>query len=137
MLNLTFCMTVLYVSSAGFLAMKQVAVRNIAEANDALREAKTLQSLSHRNVVRYHDVFLHADGGLMQICTVMEFCRSGDLVAYLTQLKAGNESLDEKQCLSWMFQLCDALCYVHSEKIVHRDLKVLRLLALLVQRYKY
>ena len=47
------------------------------------------QGLSHRNVVRYHDVFLHSDDGLMNVCTVMEFCRSGDLAAYLMQLKAG------------------------------------------------
>ena len=70
----------------GFLALKQVACRNTSEGNDALREAKTLQALTHKNVVRYHDVFLHMDAGLLQVCTVMEFCRSGDLAAHLAQL---------------------------------------------------
>jgi len=39
--------------------------------NEALREAKTLQGLSHHNVVRYNDVFLHMDGGLLQVCTII------------------------------------------------------------------
>ena len=41
----------------GFLALKKVACRNAAECNAAMGEAKTLQGLSHRNVVRYHNVF--------------------------------------------------------------------------------
>ena len=53
------------------------------------------QGLTHRNVVRYHDVFLHMDGGLMQVCTVMEFCRSGDLAQHLLTLKEGSETVDE------------------------------------------
>ena len=43
------------------IALKQVACQNTDEGNEALREAKTLQGLSHHNVVRYNDVFLHMD----------------------------------------------------------------------------
>ena len=54
--------------SGGFLALKQVACQSTADSNDALQEAEMLQSLSHHKVVRYHDVFLQMDGGLLQVC---------------------------------------------------------------------
>jgi serine/threonine protein kinase len=31
------------------------------------------QVLSHKNVVRYHDVFLHMDSGLLQVCHAFNF----------------------------------------------------------------
>ena len=41
------------------VVIKQVLCSNIKEANDALKEAKVLQRLSHTGVVKYEDVFLH------------------------------------------------------------------------------
>ena len=118
----------------GFLALKKVACRNAAECNAALCEAKTLQGLSHRNVVRYHNVFLHSGDGLVHACIVMEFCRSGDLAAHLMQLKEGGDRVDERRAMSWMFQLSDALVYLHSRRIVHRDLKPANVFLHLISR---
>jgi len=120
--------------SSGFLALKQVACQSTAEGNDALREAKMLQSLSHHNIVRYHDVFLHMDGGLLQVCTVMEFCRSGDLAAHLSEARSGGETVDERRGARWMFQVCDALAYLHARRVVHRDLKPANVFLHLISR---
>ena len=120
--------------SGGFLALKQVACQSTAEGNDALREAKMLQSLSHHNVVRYHDVFLHMDGGLLHVCTVMEFCRSGDLAAHLSQVRSGGENVDERRGMRWMFQIADALAHLHARNIVHRDLKPANVFLHLISR---
>ena len=119
--------------SGGFLALKQVACQSTAEGNDALREAKMLQSLSHHNVVRYHDVFLHMDGGLLQVCTVMEFCRSGDPAAH-SQVRSGGENVDERRGVRWMLQIGDALAHLHARKIVHRDLKPANVFLHLISR---
>jgi serine/threonine protein kinase len=79
-------------------------------------------------------VFLHMDGGLMQVCTVMEFCRSGDLAQHLLTLKEGSETVDERRGMSWMFQLCEALSYLHQRKVVHRDLKPANVFLHLISR---
>jgi serine/threonine protein kinase len=36
--------------------------------------------------------------------------------------------------MSWMFQLCDALGYLHARKIVHRDLKPANVFLHLISR---
>jgi serine/threonine protein kinase len=105
------------------LAIKQVACQNTDEGNKALREAKMLQAMSHAHVVAYVDVFLNMEQGLLQVCTVMEFCKSGDLAIYLGKTKESGERIEEKRATNWMYQIADALCYLHSRQIVHRDLK--------------
>ena len=32
--------------------------------------------------------------------------------------------LPERTCLSWLVQLCFALDYIHSNQVIHRDIKV-------------
>jgi serine/threonine protein kinase len=68
--------------------LKQCKCENIGEANNALKEAKVLQALSHSHIVRYNDVFLHEDGRFLVICTLMEHCQGGDLACYLSDVKA-------------------------------------------------
>ena len=60
-------------------------------ANRALREAKTLQSIEHSNIVAYVDVFLKMAQGLLQVCTVMEFCEHGNLGQLLHKTKQQGE----------------------------------------------
>ena len=67
--------------------LKQCKCENIAEANNALKESKVLQGLTHENIVRYNDVFLHEDGRFLVICTLMEYCERGDLACYMTDVK--------------------------------------------------
>jgi serine/threonine protein kinase len=55
--------------------LKMVGCDSINEANAALTEASCLQRLSHPNVVRFEDVFLHRhDNGGCSVSIVMEFC---------------------------------------------------------------
>ena len=69
----------------------QVACSNSDDGNKALREAKILEGIDHTNIVAYVDVFLNMDQGLLQVCTVMEFCENGDLAQYLGKTKASGE----------------------------------------------
>ena len=85
---------------------------------DMRRETRKSRQLSHKNIVRIHDIY-HLPGEAPFI--TMEFIEGQPL----SSLKA--EQLD--RLFPWPYleplvaQMCDALDYAHEEKIVHRDLK--------------
>lgn len=49
----------------------------------------------------------------------MEYAECGDLS---TLIKKG-KPVDESILVKWLFQLCEALKYIHKLKILHRDIK--------------
>ena len=78
------------------------------------REAKTLASLSHPNIVGIYD--FGVEEGLYFF--VMEFVDGMDLHDYLAQKQPGVEEIQKI-----FAQVCDALDYAHSKDVVHRDIK--------------
>ena len=78
-----------------------------------------MAALSHANVVRYYDSFL--EGNQLQI--IMEYCDSGDLQKFLK--KSEKEGILPEESMIWRFfiQICVALHYLHSQRILHRDIK--------------
>lgn len=78
------------------------------------REARTLATLNHPNVVQVFD-YGYADG----LCyLVMEWVEGTSLREILT---TGYLSTDD--ALRYVPQICDALEYAHAQGIVHRDIK--------------
>lgn len=82
--------------------------------DDMRREARTLASLNHENVVRIHDVIW----GNGSVFCVMPWLGSGSLKERMTERLPGAE-----ESIHWLRQLLDALDYLHSRGIFHRDLK--------------
>ncbi|XP_044043514.1 cyclin-dependent kinase 15 isoform X2 [Siniperca chuatsi] len=85
----------------------------------AIREASLLKGLKHANIVVLHDI-IHTRESLT---FVFEYVT--DLAQYLTQHPGG---LHSHNIRIFMFQLLRALCYIHSRRILHRDLKPQNLL---------
>ncbi len=99
---------------------QEVAVKRLLDVRHAARfeiEARLLASLSHPRVVKVLD---HSsdDQGLY---IVMELVHGVDLGALLK--RNGDPGLGIGDAIEYVRHTCEALAYVHSQQIVHRDVK--------------
>ena len=79
------------------------------------QEVGLMKSMRHANIVAYQEAF--AD--LNTIVLVMELCKKGEL----RQQKHIRQQFTEKEIVNWLIEICQGLDYLHSHKIIHRDLK--------------
>jgi serine kinase len=79
------------------------------------RELYTLRRLRHPNIIFIYDILTFGS----RIYIFMDLADGGDI---LDHLKA-NGPIPEPKAKEWFKQTCDALKYVHSYGIAHRDLK--------------
>lgn len=85
------------------------------------REAETLKSLSHKNIVKIFNCFTLKN---MEVVFVMEYLEGGELLKYLLDQKR----LSEEEARHFFKQIMEAITYVHKESLIHRDLKLENLL---------
>jgi len=85
----------------------------------AVQETALLRRLSHRFVVGYVESFTVQS----ILVTVMEYCDGGDLRIVVAEAKKADMHLPEQQIMQWFAQLLQGLHFVHSQKVLHRDLK--------------
>eukprot|EP00929_Paragymnodinium_shiwhaense_P052041 TRINITY_DN26100_c0_g1_i1.p1 TRINITY_DN26100_c0_g1~~TRINITY_DN26100_c0_g1_i1.p1 ORF type:complete len:454 (+),score=100.61 TRINITY_DN26100_c0_g1_i1:115-1476(+) len=101
--------------------MKQIRVEKMdTKARDtAVREAVALRRVRHPNVVRFRQVFVRSGW----LCLVMDFADGGDLCAAVKERARSKCPFEESAVLECFAQVADAVNYVHSLKMVHRDIK--------------
>ncbi len=88
------------------------------------REAEALRVLSHPNIVRFDELFLHGDASVL----AMEFVDGEPLDAILKRHRAraapgSIPCLQALRALAYFEQLLGALAALHALGIVHRDVK--------------
>ena len=98
-------------------AMKDILCLNTSTIRNAIREVETMNQISHGNVIQVYgaDKFRDAQGFHVRILT--EYCAGGTLNERLTR------SSGDELNLKWIRQMAEALSYLHSLNVVHRDLK--------------
>jgi serine/threonine protein kinase len=101
---------------ASLVAMKQVYIE---DENSVNQEVSALESLEHVNIIQYHESFVQE--GYLYI--VIDYAEGGDLASRIRAAKSKPYSFPEAQIRKWFIQMCMALDYIHSKKILHRDLK--------------
>jgi len=74
-----------------------------------------LQTIQHKNIIRYYDFY----EDLHFLYVVMELCKGGEVFGKIVELKR----FSEKNAASLGQQMLEAIRYIHSMNIAHRDIK--------------
>ncbi|KAH3768623.1 serine/threonine-protein kinase Nek11-like isoform X1 [Dreissena polymorpha] len=101
--------------------LKEISVGDLQpdETVDAMHEARLLRQLDHPSIVQFHDSFIDGES----FCIVTEYCEGGDLDMKIADYKKNKKLFDEKTVMDWFVQLLLAVHYMHSRRVLHRDLK--------------
>lgn len=96
-----------------------------AVVKEVRREAGLLSRLEHQNVVAIRDYFEFKTEArrMVGLAIVTEYCQRGNLQTRLEELVSDSGRLDKQLRFRWYKQLATALRFIHSEEVIHRDLK--------------
>ncbi|KAM7385483.1 hypothetical protein PAMP_001565 [Pampus punctatissimus] len=97
-------------------AAKVIDTKTEDELEDYMVEIDILASCNHQYIVKLLDAF-YFEGKLW---ILIEFCAGGAVDAIMLELE---RPLTEPQIRVVCKQTLDALCYLHENKVIHRDLK--------------
>lgn len=97
----------------GRLNGEEVAVKKVRDVHET--DIKNLRKLNHPNIISFRGVCTQAPC----YCIIMEYCPYGQLYEIL---KDGKE-IPPALILDWSKQIASGMNYLHSHKIIHRDLK--------------
>ena len=96
---------------------------NIQKTPDRNNEINILSKLNHPNLVQYISSCSEDDG----IYIIMEFCIYGDLYSLLHMVKKKKVYVNEEIIWDIAYQCLLGLEYLHSQNIIHRDIKLLNI----------
>ena len=102
-----------------FVVLKEISMIGLQEKEKGLvrTEVSILSMLEHPNIITYYDSFYLDDGSLI---IEMEYADGGTLAQYIQKQ---DTPIPEYQILYMFNQMAHAVRYLHSRKILHRDLK--------------
>ncbi|GAB1221997.1 hypothetical protein ENUP19_0088G0027 [Entamoeba nuttalli] len=100
---------------------RQVVVKKIAIDTDnrekAMNEVKIMKKVNHNNVIHFIDSFVNKKN----LIIVMEYARGGDLSRFIK--KRMGDLISEDLVWNIFLQITFGLRYLHSIRILHRDMK--------------
>jgi serine/threonine protein kinase/ribosomal protein S18 acetylase RimI-like enzyme len=106
------------------IAIKRVEFASFEDANMQLNEAHRLKQLNHKNILKYHNVFLNKYSTETQfVCLCVEYCPGGDLSRVIQRSWSNKTHMNENDILRYTLEISEGLEYLHEQGIIHRDLK--------------
>ena len=113
-----------------YYVLKEIPLNSTSAAekiNSVQNEADILSSLDNKYVVKFYTSFKKNQN----IYIIMEYCDKGDLCKFLSKRKKLRKSRDNflNKDFVWklFIQISIGLYYIHSKKIIHRDIKTLNI----------
>ena len=134
--------------NGSFYAIKKLAINQNFDANSFYRETEIMVKLQHENIVKFYGYFediekinkykdIYQDKPNIQyenqdkhiLCLVMEYVPNGTLENYyknhMKQFEKTNnfKPIEQKFIIKIFKQVLNALVYLESQSIMHRDIK--------------
>ena len=105
--------------------MKKMELNHLKESQqkECYREVSILRKVSHPNIIRYYSSFLENES----LCIIMEYAELGDLYTLIKHYKRHKKFFDENILWRIAFEVLNGLEYLHTNNIIHRDIKCLNL----------
>ena len=101
----------------GQVAIKQMDLRNQPRKELIVNEIIVMKDSKHPNIVNFLDSFLQEQNN--ELWVVMEFMEGGAL----TDVIDNNPVITEDQIATICYETCKGLAHLHSQDIIHRDIK--------------
>lgn len=117
----------LNIDTGEILAAKHVKLSGdpqkvISEVKNLKKEILTLRELKHKNIVRYITTEVNETSTAIDI--IMEYVPGGSVKYLLSKFK----KLHEKTIQKYVRELLEGLSFLHSQNIIHRDIKCANIL---------
>lgn len=100
------------------VVLKQITLTELTkgEKEMAMNEVEVFSKVHHPNIISYYGSFIRGETLYIE----MEFADEGNLAQVINEC---SEYLPERYILNVFEQMSSAISYMHSENILHRDLK--------------
>ncbi|CAM9538449.1 unnamed protein product [Scytosiphon promiscuus] len=98
---------------------KVIKLKNIPpkEQEACKNEVELLSRMCHPNIVGYTNSFIYKNC----LCIIMEYCDAGDLGDRVNEAKG--QLLPESKVMTWFVQTALGLHFMHTNRVLHRDIK--------------
>lgn len=111
--------TAINLDTGSVMAVKEIRVQDVSGTPNLYKqiqdELKVMEMLHHPNIVEYYGIEVHRD----KVYIFEEYCEGGSLAANLEVGRIADENILQIYTL----QMLQGLSYLHSQNIVHRDIK--------------